>query len=270
MAGVLTRDLDGSTFQTSLDGNSWSRRFRIDGLLSGPDIPSLYDEIFAVLPDPGSGAPLPIENMPIRENLIERIWCVPDSVPQSWSCIGTTVYTTPTSVGGGLAGSEPNDDGPGITLSSSSSVQEIDVYYNTNGTSAADQLVTVNDGVTQAHRVSGFAVAETFTFSRLESTNPRSRNGSVIGKLNAGLWNDYPVRTVLLSDIEVNSDDGGTSYVVTYTFEQRPTWDAVLIHDDPFFPGNPLPLTEAVGLDAIKIEKVLFDADFNQLNITLP
>lgn len=262
MTGTATYDIEGTRITSGVSGDVYSRRYVINGLTGGPSVPALMSEAYAVLPDTGTPAPFPLVNKFIRDTSIDRIWCE-DNSGTSWACEGTLTYTTPTSFGGVIG--EPDDNGPGVTLSTATSVQEIDVYYNLAGA----QLTTTNDNAIQAHRVQGFAVSSTFTFTRIESSNPRDRINTYVGKLNEFGWNGYGARFVLCSGINVTSDDGGVSYVTEYTFEfQAQGWDAVLIHDDPFFPGNPIPLSVADGT-AISLEKVVPDVDFSGLNITL-
>ncbi len=271
MAGTITYDIEGSRISYGVSGDQWGRRYTIDGLEAGVDpnnanVPALIDEAYDLLPNTGASAPPEIPNMFVRDVSVDRIWCTDDNpVTPKWSADGVITYTTPTSLGGGIAGSIPNNNGPGVTLATSSGVTEIDVHYERDGTT---QLVTTNDNVTQAHRGVGFGISSTHTFTRLETDYPRARIDGYVGKLNAGLWNGYAAETVLCSAIDVRTDDAA-NHVVTYTFEVRPNWQQVFIHDDPFFPGNPIPLSVA-DPGALLVADVINTADFSLLNITLP
>ena len=268
MAGTIEYDTEGGTFTAGVDGNQWDRPFAISGLLAGgdplnPSIPDLIDEAFVLVPNTGSAAPSPIANMFVRSSTFTRFWCE-NQVTPSWGASGNLIYTTPASVGGSLPYTVPDANGPGITLSTSSGIQEIDVYYDKNGV----QLTTTNDGVVQAHRGIGFAAVSTHTFTRVEDVHPRARQDTFIGKVNSAPWNGYAAFTVLCANIEVRSDDG-ENWITTYTFEVKPTWAGTFIHDDPFYPGNPIPLSEADPSAVLNADTVP-DVSFASLNITLP
>jgi len=270
MAGTITYDTDGGNFLAGIDGNTWAREFWISGLTSGvsvsaPNIPNLISEAFVLVPDTGTAAPSPILNMFVRSAGFDRFWCEDEATP-TWGASGVINYATPTRAGGAFVGSVPDSNGPGITLATSSAVQEIDLYYDVLGA----QLTTTNDNVTQAHRAVGFAVVASHTFTRLEDAHPEGRINTYTGKLNSALWNGYAAKSMLCANIDVRSDDG-ENWVVTYTFEYKPPaqWQATFIHDDPFYPGNPIPLSEA-DPGALLVADVLDTVDFGPLNIVFP
>lgn len=261
MAGTITYDTVGSTITAGESGNQWARRYVIDGMTSGPDIPSLIDEAYALIPDTGTAAPAPIFNMFVREASISRIWCATPG-GTTWNATGTITYSTPTSAGGTLG--TPDDNGGGLSLSSTSTVEEIETSRDRTDT----EITTTNDNVTMTHLARTFQVGRSFSFRRLESSSPRARQTAHEGTLNSGLWNGYGAETVLCQTIDWQTDDFGVSYIVDYTFVYRPGgWQFTAIHEDPYFPGRPLP--GATG-GAVSTVDLIDASNFALLNITLP
>lgn len=260
MAGTITYDVIGSRITAGESGNRWDRRYKIEGMLSGPSIPNLIDEAYALIPNDGTPAPAPIVNMFIRESSIDRIWCE-NPGGTSWGAEGVITYTTPTFVGGSLG--TPDDNGLGIVISSVSSVEEFETDRDIGNT----QITTTNDNVTMAHLARTFRVGQAITFQRVEVSNPRSRQDTHEGTLNEFVWNGYAAKTVLLQTLDWETDDQGASYRCNYTFVRRASWQFRAVHEDPYFPGRPIPGASGGAVAEVDILPV---SDFGALNIVLP
>ena len=264
MPGTIELDMEGSSISSGLNGEQWNRRYLITGMENGPSIPALYVEAYALIPDRGTAAPAPLVNLFVRDASIDRVWCEPDQSPARWSAEGTIFYSSPNRNYGGSI-SVPDNNGPAVLISGSSSVVEVDVDQDISGPPV--QLTTTSDNVTLAHTARSFAVARNITVGRLEVNAPYSRKNNVEGRLNSGLWNGYAAGTVLLSNLEWTSDDDQNSYFVEYSFSIRDDWTFVAVHEDPFFPGRPLP--GATGTARVAYD-VIPRADFSLLDLTLP
>lgn len=264
MAGVIEYDLEGSRLVANLDGERWDRRYIIRGLESGPSVPALIGEAFALIPDYGTPAPAPMVNLFVREATIDQIWCE-NQAGTLWSANGTVTYTTPARVGGGLG--VPDDDGPGVTLSSTSSSEEIETDLDRAG----NQITTTYDNLVQAHSARTFRTGRNLQFGRVEVSSPKSRQDTHEGTLNAASWNGYAAETVLCQSIDYFTDAQGGSYTVTYTFQVKPDgWKFRAVHEDPLFPGHPLPNAGQPGLEpAVAEVDILPTSNFNALNIVL-
>lgn len=262
-------DLEPSRYDTDFSGNTLVRGFTISGLLNGPALADLVDETFAELPAKGTPAPDPLNGLRLQGWGVERYYQERNAAGapiNSWGGFGSLRYRTPTFTTPTIE--EPDANGPGITVSTTTSVEEFETPYDING----NQITTFYDQVTQAHTIRGFRTLRSHVFVRPEDANPRSRRDGFEGKLNATIWNGYAVETVLLQTIADTTNDN-ESWEVEYTFVIRNEgWKVPLVHEDPFFPGHPLPLG---GLSAPEIANATYDAerfftvDFGPLNITL-
>ena len=258
---AITYDLDGSQFTAGEQGDTWQRRYMVTGLLQA-SIPDRIVEAYAQIPDTGTAAPIP--NMYLRSATLEEFVCEDESIP-SWRAFGTIIYSTPTNVGGATYG-VPDDNGPGITVQSSATVREVTVDKDRGGVT----IETTFDGVTMAHELNGFATDDSLVFERIESTHPRARQATHRGTLNSALWNGYAAETVLCLSIECDTDDLAASYRVVYSFAVRAEgWAQSIVHEDPMFPGKPLPqsLRDA---NSAKTFDTIPTSNFGALNITLP
>lgn len=267
MAGTITFDIEGSTYSAGVDGNVWNRRFLIQGMTSGPSIPNLIEEAYQLIPNTGTPSPAPISGIYVRDATLDRIWCEDPSNPPGtlWSANGVVVYTTPARNIGGVIGI-PDDNGPGITLAGSSSVVEIQTDRDVGGV----QITTTYDNAVMAHQATAFGLAKSLTVGRLENTRPDTRKNLVEGTLNEFAWNGYAAKTVLCSAIDWSTDDGGVTFLVEYTFSIRADWTVTVTHEDPFFPGKPLPESDPDWTAAARTTRDMVPtSDFSVLNITL-
>lgn len=244
-------------------GDRWDRQWHITGIVA-TTVQDAVVEVFAQLPNTGTAAPSPLTNIFVADAAITRFECA--GTKGLGQAFGTLTYTTPS-----RSVFVPNDTGPGVTLTAGGAIQEVPAYTDING----NQLVTEFDNVTQAHRVTGFEVSSAPTFTRVEATSPRVRADTYVGKLNSVTWNGYAARRVLCASIEGESQDRGATFVTTYTFHVKPAgfWDVLLYHDDPFYPGNPIPTSVAAGTPTAPaariVAQVLTDIDFGPLGISL-
>lgn len=255
-------DIDGSRFSSGESGNVWTRRYVITDMENGPGYADLVDEAYDLIPDPGTASPLPIANMFVREASIDRIWCDSSANPQRWSAEGVITYTTPTRAGGTIG--LPDDNGVGVSVSSASTVEEIETNLDRGGA----EILTTFDNVTISHLARTFQVGRTFGYRRLETSNPRTRQTNHEGTLNAAIWNGYAAETVLCQTIDWQTDDQGVSYIVDYAFVYRPAgWQFTATHEDPYFPGRPLPGATGAAVTTVDL---IPTSNFALLNIALP
>jgi len=122
---------------------------------------------------------------------------------------------------------------------------------------------TVNQGAMVSRlipqRVYRASKRETTTAYAIESLNDLYQ-----GKVNSGVWRGYSARTWLCMGISGSSDDGGTTYNVTYDFQYRPdTWDESVFFIDPY-DGKP---PQDISGDAQKTYQIYSTANFNNLDI---
>ena len=249
------------TYTSGRAGDRWDRNWLVGGITAS-DVPNAIIEVFAQIPNIGDAAPAPLTNVFVADATITSFACAAGNA--LGQATGVLTYTTPS-----RSVFVPNDTGPGVTLTGGGAIQEIDVFRDING----DQLRTTFDNVTMGHKVRGFEVSSAPTFTRVEVTSPRARADAYVGRVNSLVWNSYAARTVLCASIEGESQDRGATFVNTYTFHVRPSWDVELYHDDPFYPGNPVPTTAPFGTPAAPGERtrgeILPAVDFGPLGIVL-
>ena len=85
-----------------------------------------------------------------------------------------------------------------------------------------------------------------------------------MGRVNNVPWRNFPARTVLCTNIEV--EEAGDRANVSYQFQIKPvgTWDVRLTYIDP---AKGSPVENPIEGEGIKNFKVYPEADFNQLNV---
>lgn len=128
----------------------------------------------------------------------------------------------------------------------------------------------------QPVKVAKLAPRSTITFIRREYESPADKSVDYTEKVNLAGWNVDPAAgpyTWLCTGIVGRSDDGGDTYMVTYTFLYNATaptynWDALAEYVDPATgkpPGGPIAgLVDGVGR---KIVPIYLAVNFNDLGL---
>lgn len=140
----------------------------------------------------------------------------------------TINYRRPTS-----ATQPPSEDEADAIIQVGSSVTSSKTELDAAG---AQIVVTLTDQPDQTGTVDIQVPESVLTFSRRESSSPRSKARTYVGKINsvALASGDYDIGTLLCLGIEGESTDGGESYNVTYRFQYRPgKWAATVVYIDP-------------------------------------
>lgn len=96
---------------------------------------------------------------------------------------------------------------------------------------------TASATTTQSVPVDVFKPIRSVTFTRIENANPGPLSELYVGKVNSVEWSYDPGSTArqwLCTGITGNSEDGGVTYRVTYSFEKNgDTWDQIVFYVDP-------------------------------------
>ncbi len=115
--------------------------------------------------------------------------------------------------------------------------------------------------------VGKLAPEHTITFSRIEYSNPSPIAKGYVGTVNSMEWELDPGAapgTWLCTGIVGRSNDGGITFVVTYTFQYRPdTWSTVVQFIDPNTGVPPDDLIEDTGIKTVYLYP---ETDFNNFN----
>lgn len=86
----------------------------------------------------------------------------------------------------------------------------------------------------QVHNVDVERPATTTEFERVEVENPTPKSRQYVGRVNSTRWYGGAAGTWLCVGIEGDSDDGGQTYKVSYSFQYNPDgWNPVVRHRDP-------------------------------------
>ena len=251
-------DLPPTGYASSIDGDQWNRRYHAEDM-AGPLEPDVIAQVYAELPGAGTPGPAPLDTVYVRSASVDEIAPQGDTgLFQAW---GTVLYRTL-----GRTAKVPDADGPGTIRS----VQAAIVSTRVDRDAADSPIETSYDNVTMAHEVEGFELLTTYTFTRLEDADP-TKNGRVdfIGKVNAGLWNGFADKTALMVGVDGDQEeDNPGSFTVVYSWQHRPSgWAVAVTHEDPFYPGKPLPLSEQDANSRKTIERVPATS-FAPLNIS--
>ena len=164
----------------------------------------------------------------------------------------------------------PPQTGTG-TIELGATVQQVKTSYDVTGTQMTLSH-TYNPGTSQAQTVTVGAEADIFIPQhvlrevRLENASPHSIAKTYVGKINSlGIWG-YFAKELLCTRITGTSNDGGTSYTVTYEFQYNAdTWDALLVYKDKKTGVPPTGLVNGTGK---KTFVVYPSVDFSGLNLS--
>lgn len=135
-------------------------------------------------------------------------------------------------------------------------------YHDFSEKSEADRTVT------QCELVNKFIPEHTIVKTRLEYVNPSLIAIDFVGTVNAAGWNFAPSAlsgTWMCTGIVGRSNDGGESYIVTYSFQHRvDTWSTEVLFIDPYTGKPPTDLVDGVGRETYELYDIM---DFNLLGL---
>ena len=147
----------------------------------------------------------------------------------------------------------------------------VDYTYPIGYKTAPDEvgLAATQAAPSQSGFVDKLIPCASVTITKEESSNPLSTAKTYVGKVNSGTFDldgSASARTWLCTGIVGRSNDGGSSYLVTYTFQYRPdTWDATYLFIDPHTGKPPKDLVADTGK---KTSQIYVTANFGSLNLT--
>lgn len=113
----------------------------------------------------------------------------------------------------------------------------------------------------------------TLTYRRRESAHPATKTKANVGYVNSVALGSgfFPVRTLLCTGIHGETQDGGTTYLVTYEFQYNPdTWDATSVYIDPNTDRPHVEVSLSSPVDGVSVDEVLPTVDFSSLNLNFP
>jgi len=230
MVAVVAFDIGEVDFTTRIAGASWSRGFIVRDLVAPiTDMESLLAEVAAALPAAGSYADPPLNSLQLWN---KRVSSVVDDVGGA-RARGTLEYRTPT-----RSSQIPSQTGPATVRTASASAVQITTDLDDTGA----QMTTTFDGKVLAHEAESFVTVSEFTLSRPEDADPETKGNAYASHTNLNPWRGYAARTVLCVSISGAEDEPDSGiWTVDYRFQFRPSWAFEAVHEDPFFPGRPLP-----------------------------
>lgn len=153
-------------------------------------------------------------------------------------------------------------------------LQQYQTYRDINGDTITVSYTIPGKGLkTTGVSVSVLLPSSTLHLVRTEDTNPQVKSGIYSGKVNSAGWAfdpEAPARTWLCTGIVGRSNDGGTSFEVSYDFLHKRTlatdnWDGVAEFIDPTTGQPPPDLELGTGR---KIVLLYEEINFNALNLT--
>lgn len=262
MVAVVELDVEGSRLV-----NAWAagettylRMAIVTGLT--PALPlALYEEIIGALPALGSILAAGFFSpMTLRSQNIVDIQADPTA---PWARVELMYAIDDPSI----TSNPPNDNGPGVTTGGAS-VVPFSSNFDPTGSAIETEYHTASGAILkQRHVFEALRPQSTPEHTRREVSSPTQRSKDYVGYLNSDLWNGFAVETVLCTSIQGHRESGATTYVNTYRFEFRETWEQTYIHEDPLFPGFPLP--EPLAAHEFVTVKPYPTRAFGPLNIVL-
>ena len=128
-----------------------------------------------------------------------------------------------------------------------------------------DSEYPAGEAITQGGLASKFLPNSQNVFHRHENSSPGDISKAYVGKVNSQPWEGGDARSWLCTGITGRSNDGGSNYNVTYTFQYRDeTWDSVVYFVDPREGKPPADLVVDTGIKTYQIYNTI---DFNDLDL---
>ena len=125
-----------------------------------------------------------------------------------------------------------------------------------------------------------FQPTTTLTASRVESVSPGQKSKTYVGKVNSGTWSLDPgclAREWLCTGIDGSSNDRGSTWNVTYSFEYKPRivdddrltgWDARVYYIDPDTGRPPSDCNSGDNKgEGYKVVQIYDEINFNALGL---
>ncbi len=254
MSVTLDR-IEGSGGKLTGEGWELTRTATVTGLSGDP-----YDMVIDAagasgMPDIGDGHPSRPECI-LRDISLSSVSANAVELQLVYRDSDTSVSTI--EVGSGLTQVETNKDHSGalITLE-----YEYPADYIPDPTKAGETIE-------QGGLVSKMSPETSIVYTRSETASPGSNSRNYTGKVNTGGWSGDPgaaARTWLCTGITGRSQDYGTTWEVTYTFQYRSdTWDETALFINPDDGKPPQDVVSGVGEKVIQVYTAI---DFNGLGL---
>jgi hypothetical protein len=172
----------------------------------------------------------------------------------------TVTYDTPTFE------NQPADDTQTPIVQLGSSVVSSQTQLDKDGNQLVVSITTAGgDSLTQTGEVEIQEPQTIIQFERKEQADPLSKSLAYTGSVNNATFKGWAARTWLCLGIEGISDDGGSTYKVTYRFQYRAaTWDAKIAFIDPATDKIHADVTTSNG---ILTETIYPETNFSALNL---
>jgi len=247
----------GGSVSIDADGHSAEREFIVDDV-SGDAAQRLYNALVSGgIPQYGESHP----NLPGAQ--VTSISASP--IENSAGQVKITVqYGAPT----------PEEQAPEETpesaiLTISAGTTETTTQKNKDG-EALIASITFSDGTTEDRQLVEATVlipSLTLQFQRKERNNPIWQAIGCTGAVNSQSIGVFAAGTLLCTEIEGTTDDGGRSYNVSYVFQHNPaSWKAVLTYVDKDTDKTHADVNLSTG-NGVLIADVYPEADFSRLNL---
>lgn len=163
-------------------------------------------------------------------------------------------------IGTTLTQSQTNFDAANLALPPDSR-QPIQVSYTPPGSSVTR---------TVPGRAAVLVPRSTLVIERTETSQPGVVSRSYVGKTNSTTWLGEAAGSFLCTSITGRSNDGGATYVVTYTFDFDPvdSFQSVVFWEDPMTRARPaLSPSDMSAGNGVTWVTVYGSADFNALGL---
>lgn len=238
-------------------GGTWTRQFHTTDI-DATALAAAMDEIYQSLPAVGAQGPAGMTAYYLADKVIEDV--TPDPASGKLRAMGQLIYATPT-----RSIRAPSSSGPTVSRTSSAGI----VQTSTDRDVAGVQIATFYDNVAQVHELDTFDVVTSFSRGRPLDVDPLTIAPTYSGKLNLLLWNGFAALTVLCTGIDGDErEDAIGVWDAFYQFQYRAGgWQERATHEDPLYPGHPLPESEWGPTSSILVD-VIPAVDFAGLGLT--
>lgn len=260
---TVTRHLKGSRGSWNENGLTYNERVKVTGIVAADFGLATYAAFTdAQMPAHGSSLTLGAATVYVSNRVVANFAFASGVITEAY--VDITYSPAPAvSVTTVIA----NDNGPG-TSTVGSVVETTSTDFDVNGNELLVKATPTSDSVLEPVVVRlPNAVIE---FGRLEVNSPRDRATTHVGTTNSGTWNGYVANTILCTGITGTTRDGGVTYDVRYSFEQRIAggdgWDVTVVYKDPRTNKPITPLVDGVSKDVYQIYP---QSNFGLLNISL-
>lgn len=166
--------------------------------------------------------------------------------------------------------SEPSEAPESAVLIVASSTTETTTNLDKDGQPIYG-TITFSDGTTPAVQqlLEANILVPTLTiqFQRKERNCPIRKAIGYVGRVNDQAIGVFSAGTLLCTELEGTTNDGGQTYDVSYVFQHNPaTWAAVLEYQDKDAGGAHADVNPATG-NGLKVAQLYKEEDFGRLNL---